>query len=116
MCELFCKCPILEGFCDPRTFIGVRSNTHAKCVGSCFSFYVYVAQGLHSKRQQTLEDMKKIASSERGFRKYKDKLRNVDPPCVPFLGMYMTWIVFIKDGNEDKIHGMPDNFINFKKR
>ncbi len=63
-----------------------------------------------------LEDMKKIASSERGFRRYKDKLRNVDPPCVPFLGMYMTWIVFIKDGNEDKIHGMPDNFINFKKR
>ncbi len=87
-------------------------------VRSSYFYLVFVCaiQGLHNKRQQILEDMKKIASSERGFKKYKEKLRNVDPPCVPFLGMYMTWIVFIKDGNEDKIHGMPDNFINFKKR
>ena len=30
----------------------------------------------------------------------------------------MTWIVFIKDGNENKISGKAegDQFINFKKR
>lgn len=33
--------------------------------------------------------------------------------CV---GMYLTWIVFIKDGNDGKIKGKPDDFINFKKR
>ena len=30
--------------------------------------------------------------------------------------MYLTWIVFIRDGNEDVIHGMPENFINVRKR
>ena len=30
--------------------------------------------------------------------------------------MYLTWIVFIKDGNEGKVKGKPDHFINFKKR
>ena len=28
----------------------------------------------------------------------------------------MTWIVFIKDGSEDKVSGRADQFINFKKR
>lgn len=30
--------------------------------------------------------------------------------------MYMTWIVFIRDGSENKISGKADQFINFKKR
>ena len=37
--------------------------------------------------------------------------------CHPHTaGMYMSWIVFIRDGNENKIPGKPDHFINFKKR
>ena len=28
----------------------------------------------------------------------------------------MTWIVFIRDGSENKISGKADQFINFKKR
>jgi hypothetical protein len=32
--------------------------------------------------------------------------------------MYMTWIVFIRDGSENKVSGKAegDQFINFKKR
>ena len=33
-----------------------------------------------------------------------------------YLGMYMTWIVFIRDGSENKISGKAEQFINFKKR
>lgn len=30
--------------------------------------------------------------------------------------MYLSWIVFIKDGQENTIPGKPDHFINFRKR
>ncbi|KAL5463373.1 hypothetical protein EMCRGX_G032266 [Ephydatia muelleri] len=69
-----------------------------------------------AKKLIIFEEMKVISSSENNFSKYKERLRNINPPCVPFLGMYMSWIVFIKDGNENKIVGKPENFINFKKR
>lgn len=68
------------------------------------------------KKQQVLDEIKLVASSDRGFKNYKERLRAINPPCVPFLGMYMSWIVFIKEGNENKIPGKPDHFINFKKR
>lgn len=69
-----------------------------------------------ARKLQIFEEMKVISSSENNFSKYKERLRNINPPCVPFLGMYMSWIVFIKEGNENKIVGKPENFINFKKR
>lgn len=87
---------------------------------------------LAPRRKQVLEDIQLLASSNKGYRNYKERLRSINPPCVPFVGkyngrgwvfvlttpttgMYLSWIVFIKDGNEGKIKGRPDNFINFKK-
>jgi son of sevenless-like protein len=71
---------------------------------------------IEGRKSQLLEEVKLIASPDRAYKNYKEKLRTINPPCVPFLGMYLSWIVFIRDGNEDQIPGMPDNFINFRKR
>ena len=38
---------------------------------------------------QILDDIKQIASSDRGYKNYKEKLRSINPPCVPFLGEYV---------------------------
>lgn len=41
-------------------------------------------------------------------------IHNLNPPCIPFLGVYLTDLVFIQDGNPDFLK--DSRLINFGKR
>lgn len=47
----------------------------------CFVPALQAARRLH-----ILEEMKQIASSDNNFKNYRDRLRAINPPCVPFVG------------------------------
>ncbi|XP_065882550.1 son of sevenless homolog 1-like [Dysidea avara] len=68
---------------------------------------------LSIKRKQVFEAARNL--TQRKFRDYKEKLRSVNPPCVPFVGMYLSHLIFIEEGNKDFIIGKP-GMINFNKR
>jgi hypothetical protein len=51
-------------------------------------------------------------SSELSYKVYREVLHSSPPPLIPYLGVYLTDITFIEDGNPDQNEGL----INFRKR
>ncbi|KAJ7164624.1 ras guanine nucleotide exchange factor domain-containing protein [Mycena crocata] len=51
--------------------------------------------------------------SNKNFIKYRSMMTSVIPPCVPFIGVFLTTLQFIQDGNPDNLQG---NLVNFRKR
>ncbi|KAJ3774769.1 ras guanine nucleotide exchange factor domain-containing protein [Lentinula raphanica] len=67
--------------------------------------------------------------SNRNFNKYRSMLASVVPPCVPFIGVFLSTLQFIQDGNKDMVpspyppsssssssSSSPLLLVNFKKR
>ncbi|XP_004278389.1 ras-specific guanine nucleotide-releasing factor 1 isoform X1 [Orcinus orca] len=66
-----------------------------------------------SKQTKTLIDkLQKLVSSEGRFKNLREALKNCDPPCVPYLGMYLTDLAFIEEGTPNYTE---DGLVNFSK-
>ncbi|CUS15462.1 unnamed protein product [Tuber aestivum] len=68
-----------------------------------------------SRTNQTLEGMNTLMGATMNFAEYREMLHIVNPPCVPFLGVYLKDLTFVADGNDDFIKG-DQKLINFDKR
>ncbi|KAJ6557299.1 ras guanine nucleotide exchange factor domain-containing protein [Mycena vulgaris] len=51
--------------------------------------------------------------SNKNFIKYRSLMTSVIPPCVPFIGVFLSTLQFIQDGNPDILQG---TLVNFRKR
>jgi son of sevenless-like protein len=59
-----------------------------------------------------LEELKGLMSQNGNFKLFRTTLKNATPPCLPYLGVYLTDLVFIEDGNPNT----SQNLIYFTKR
>jgi len=68
---------------------------------------------LPPKSLQLFESLVNLMDGEGNFNTYRLALKKSQPPVVPYLGMYLTDLVFIDDGNTDLIPGTK--LVNFSK-
>uniref|UniRef100_A0A803W2G2 Ras protein specific guanine nucleotide releasing factor 1 n=1 Tax=Ficedula albicollis TaxID=59894 RepID=A0A803W2G2_FICAL len=64
------------------------------------------------KTKALIDKLQKLVSSEGRFKNLREALKNCDPPCVPYLGMYLTDLAFIEEGTPNYTE---DGLVNFSK-
>ncbi|KAK3920513.1 Ras-specific guanine nucleotide-releasing factor 2 [Frankliniella fusca] len=62
--------------------------------------------------KQTIDKLHAIVSSDGRFRNLREALHRCDPPCIPYLGMYLTDLSFIEESTPNFSH---DKLLNFSK-
>jgi len=67
---------------------------------------------LPKKQLVFFEQLSALMAPKSNFKVYREELHTKNPPCVPFLGRYLTDLTFIEDAAKDCGEGM----INFVKR
>ncbi|KAI9139942.1 ras guanine nucleotide exchange factor domain-containing protein [Paraphysoderma sedebokerense] len=67
-----------------------------------------------AKTNETFATLKQATDHSRNFAEYRATLKAAVPPCLPFLGLYLTDLTFIDDGNPSH-RGPHNSLINFDK-
>eukprot|EP00002_Diphylleia_rotans_P029236 TRINITY_DN5944_c1_g1_i2.p1 TRINITY_DN5944_c1_g1~~TRINITY_DN5944_c1_g1_i2.p1 ORF type:complete len:1130 (-),score=232.93 TRINITY_DN5944_c1_g1_i2:439-3828(-) len=62
--------------------------------------------------KKTLQNLNRLMSWDSSYRNYRNMLDRIQPPAVPYLGLFLTDLTFLEHGNPDYCQGM----INFHKR
>src|SRR3990167_1564786 len=61
--------------------------------------------------RRIVEDNERLMNHKSSYRTYRSTLHSSSTPIIPFLGVYLTDLTFIEDGNPNYVSGL----INFSK-
>lgn len=70
-------------------------------------------QDLPSKYHKILQGLNEMMRSVSSFKAYREALKSGSGPCIPFLGVILTDLTFLEDGNPSTT---KDGLINWQKR
>jgi hypothetical protein len=72
-------------------------------------------ENLSNKMTLVFENLERVINPQKNYTQYRETLHSVNPPCVPFLGVYLTDLTFIEDGNTNNLRS-NSQLINFSKQ
>ncbi|KAG0170527.1 hypothetical protein DFQ28_010709, partial [Apophysomyces sp. BC1034] len=70
---------------------------------------------MSARTMQILSGIRHLMGANKNFTEYRDIIHKVNPPCIPFLGIYLQDLTFIEDGNSNYLK-KTNNLVNFAKR
>ncbi|OAQ28160.1 ras GEF [Linnemannia elongata AG-77] len=91
------------------------SNTVAALLQSPVHRLKRTWEQVPAKTMSTFMELQQLMSVNKNWVDYREELHSANPPCVPFVGMYLTDLVMIYDGNKDAMK-QSNHLINFNKR
>lgn len=65
-----------------------------------------------AKEKVCPEKIMELTSPQSNFSAYRNALRKVNGPSIPYLGQYLSDLTFIEDGNNDTL---DNGYVNFEK-
>ena len=72
-------------------------------------------EAIPRKHVELYEKLDKYMSTDADFRAMRVAVRNCTPPCVPFIGIYLTDLTFIQEEAPDFVMKEDAKLINFAK-
>jgi len=63
------------------------------------------------KYNTLFQELKELTSHDKAYATLRAAIQSTNPPVIPYLGMYLSDLVFIEEGNPKKFQ--PDDLINY---
>ncbi|KAI4143694.1 MAG: hypothetical protein LQ340_006908 [Diploschistes diacapsis] len=101
------KCRALNNFSTLTSIVSALGTAPINRLGRTW-------QQVSARTQATLEVLRALIASTKNFAEYRETLHKANPPCIPFLGVFLTDLTFIEDGIPSIFK--RTNLINFAKR
>jgi len=67
-------------------------------------------QSVSEESLKNFDKLKDSMSGKSAFAAIRNRIKQVKPPCIPYIGVYLTDLTFIEDGNPKMINGKINFF------
>eukprot|EP01102_Stenamoeba_stenopodia_P018147 TRINITY_DN661_c1_g1_i1.p1 TRINITY_DN661_c1_g1~~TRINITY_DN661_c1_g1_i1.p1 ORF type:complete len:1017 (+),score=351.00 TRINITY_DN661_c1_g1_i1:339-3389(+) len=102
------ECRVLQNYNGMMEIIAGLQNASVKRLKQTWEV-------LPSKSWDIWERLKDLVKNEANFTNYRTTLKNSQPPCIPYLGLNLSDLVFLEDGNPDILQeGLLVNFAKMR--